>query len=59
MADISMCSGEGCPKKENCYRHTAYANEFMQSYFTEVPLKEDKTCEWYWDNIDRKQNKLN
>jgi hypothetical protein len=57
MADISMCSGEGCPKKENCYRYTAYANEFMQSYFTEVPLKEDKTCEWYWDNADRKQNK--
>lgn len=49
MSDISKCSGEGCPLKEECYRFTAPANEFWQSYFTTVPYdKEKKECEYLW-----------
>lgn len=51
MADISKCSGEDCPVKEKCYRFTATASEFMQSYFFEPPLKIKDgvfTCEMYW-----------
>jgi len=51
MSDITMCSGTNCPKKEECYRCTAYANEYRQSWFSEPPFKivDDKfTCEMFW-----------
>lgn len=37
MPDITMCSGEGCVIKEDCYRFKATPNEYRQSYFTEPP----------------------
>ena len=49
MADITKCEGKDCPLKEKCYRFTAKANEYGQSYFTETPYnKETKTCEYLW-----------
>ena len=47
MADITMCSGEKCPLKENCYRYTAKPNEFRQAYFMEPPVSEGE-CEHFW-----------
>ena len=47
--DITMCSGEGCLDKQNCYRFTAEASEY-QSIFMNPPVKEDGTCDHYWDN---------
>jgi hypothetical protein len=38
MADITMCAGEGCLKKESCYRFNATPNPFRQSYFMDIPL---------------------
>ena len=29
MADITMCSGDGCSTKESCYRFKAPVNEFI------------------------------
>jgi len=49
MPDISMCSGEGCPLKENCYRFTATPSKFRQSYFFTPPFK-DGECEYEWKN---------
>lgn len=51
MADITMCQGNGCPRKESCYRHTAPANPYRQSWFMKSPL-DDKTltCDEWWDN---------
>jgi hypothetical protein len=46
MADITMCSGEGCDLKLKCYRHTANQSGW-QSWFTEVPLK-DGNCDMFW-----------
>jgi hypothetical protein len=44
-----MCEGTNCPLKETCYRHTAIANEFRQSYFFDVPFDEEKEkCDYYW-----------
>jgi hypothetical protein len=48
MADISMCKGEGCKLKENCYRFKANANEFRQSYFSKPPNNTPTECEYYW-----------
>ena len=57
MPDITMCTGEDCPMKDGCYRFTANANEFMQSYFMNAPIKEDNTCDHYWPNKDDNKNK--
>lgn len=49
MADISMCKGLECPLKESCYRYKAPVNEYMQSYFVEVPFDFEKnSCEHFW-----------
>lgn len=47
MADITKCTGKGCPDKETCYRFTAPVSDFHQSWFCECPLK-DGECEMYW-----------
>jgi hypothetical protein len=46
MADITCCTGDGCPLKENCYRFTSEKSE-RQSYFFTPPF-EDNTCGMYW-----------
>ena len=40
MADISMCEGKGCERKETCYRFKATPNEHRQSY-TKPSLKKE------------------
>jgi hypothetical protein len=51
MPDISMCSGDKCPLKENCYRFLAEPSEFRQSYFMTPPYNhQTKECEYFWDN---------
>ena len=58
MSDICKCEGTGCPFRDSCYRFTAEANPYRQSYFMEVPLKWlDASyklpviphCEEYWE----------
>lgn len=59
MPDISMCMGEGCPMKEECYRYKARPSEYSQSYFMEVPYK-DESCEYFmkfWDRTSKSLNK--
>jgi hypothetical protein len=49
MPDMSMCQGTDCPLKETCYRYTAIANEFRQTYLFDVPYdKEKEKCDFYW-----------
>lgn len=50
MADITMCEGDGCPRKESCYRFTAPMNEFRQSFFMTVPLVDGMHCTWFIKN---------
>jgi len=47
--DITKCDGKGCDKKEFCYRFTAMADRYGQSYFTNAPIKKDGTCDEYWE----------
>lgn len=51
MPDITKCHGQikelNCHYKENCYRFTAKADKYGQSYFIELPLKNNK-CDHYW-----------
>jgi len=57
MSDIAKCTGENCKVKETCYRYTATANEFMQSYFFNPPIikGEKATCEYYWETKKEKK----
>lgn len=50
MADITMCSGEGCLKKSACYRHTAPQNPWRQSFFMSSPVEADGTCRHFSPN---------
>lgn len=43
MADITMCTGDGCLIAEYCYRHNAIPEPRWQSYFAEPPYK-DYNC---------------
>ena len=50
--DICKCNGNNCPVKEECFRFTAPASEFRQSYFLSSPIKTTEDggldCEHYW-----------
>lgn len=52
MADITMCSGEGCKRKASCYRHTAPQNQYRQSFFMSPPVEVDGSCKHYSPNYD-------
>lgn len=53
MADITMCKGEMCAKKETCYRYTAPVNEYRQSYFVASPINMlSGKCNEYWEIED-------
>jgi hypothetical protein len=47
MADITKCNDQECTIKHTCYRFTAPADEYLQSYFAESPRKNDE-CDWFW-----------
>ena len=53
MPDITMCKGDDCPLKENCYRCTATPDDLWQSYFINPPYDEEKKeCDHYWKTDD-------
>jgi hypothetical protein len=58
MADISMCDGHECPKKQECYRYTAPVNPYRQAYFTFTPYDKDHAlCEMFTPNGEKKELK--
>lgn len=51
VADIRMCSGQGCPVKDRCYRYTAPKSLVWQPFFMEVPYNhENEECDHFWRN---------
>ena len=56
MPDISLCSGNSCNLKENCYRYKATPNPYRQSYFGNPPLEEDGSCKYFWDYKEELKN---
>lgn len=43
MSDISKCNGVNCPLRDECYRFTAPASEYRQSYLIPNVVGEDCT----------------
>lgn len=48
--DISKCSDDQCPSKEICYRFTAPASEYWQSYGRFGREEDAYNCDMFWDN---------
>ncbi len=48
MADITMCMGGKCPRKDKCWRYKAPRDEYWQSFFHEVPYEKYCECSHYW-----------
>ena len=57
MADITKCKGTGCRVREECYRFTAPANDYWQSWFEVVPVGDDeKGCDMMIDIGERNES---
>lgn len=53
MSEITKCTGENCPIKDDCKRFTLEDNKYHQSYFSEPPcnVTEGKfECLMFWGN---------
>jgi len=50
MADIAKCEDSLCPSKKYCYRFTAPANEFRQSYGQFNRELDAYNCDMFWAN---------
>lgn len=49
MADITKCIGDGCKRKEQCIRFTAYSSPYWQSYFQDIPVNTaTQECAYFW-----------
>lgn len=48
MPDISKCSGESCPLKEDCFRYKSPPSQ-LQSYFMAPPVIDGK-CRYFIQN---------
>jgi len=44
MPDFAMCTGDGCPLKDKCFRYQANPEQ-LQSYFLTPPHK-NGTCDF-------------
>ena len=52
MPDISNCEGDGWAIKATCYRPIAIPSG-MQSYFTNSPVNDDGTCDYFMEIWDK------
>lgn len=53
MPDITMCTGEGCPRVLDCYRYTARPSKRDQSYM-DPPICPHVACVYFWDNTEHR-----
>ena len=50
MADITMCTNVLCKSKDYCYRFTAKASEFCQSYTNFLCEDDENNCSYFIAN---------
>ena len=58
MTNISLCHGEHCPIRDECYRHTAKPIGDYQSWLS-LTREEQDGCEYFWPvkEADSEQSK--
>jgi hypothetical protein len=57
MSDIAKCQDNKCPSRLMCYRFTAPASEFWQSYCNFNREEDANNCNMFWGN--KHENILN
>lgn len=57
MSDIAKCEDNKCPSRLMCYRFTAPASEFRQSYGIFNREEDANNCDMFWNN--KQENILN
>jgi hypothetical protein len=57
MSDIAKCQDNKCPSRLMCYRFTAPANEYRQSYGLFNREEDANNCNMFWGN--KHENILN
>lgn len=66
MSDITVCSGNGCPLANTCWRALAPRDYIYQSQFVTPPFKASPwkdgdwmpyACEYYWKYDAREEHK--
>jgi hypothetical protein len=58
MPDITMCKGNDCPLKAECYRHVATPTPHWQSYFVIAPYDhKNGSCDHHVSCDERCHNK--
>jgi len=50
MSDIAKCQDNKCPARLMCYRFTAPANEYRQSYGIFNREEDANNCDMFWSN---------
>ena len=54
MSDITKCKGNGCIKKETCYRYTSVSEVVYQSWFSDEIIwklsNNEFTCDAYFED---------
>ena len=50
MADVTMCTNVLCKSKDYCYRFTAKASEFCQSYTNFLCEDDEDNCSYFYPN---------
>jgi len=48
MPDISMCAGNNCELKDNCWRYKATPS-YRQSWFATPPFESIFECDYFWE----------
>ncbi|MEO0933465.1 MAG: DUF2934 domain-containing protein [Cyanobacteria bacterium J06641_2] len=53
--DITLCPGENCPIKQNCYRFTLQVMG-RQNFFTQIPYNSStNSCKHFISNLPREE----
>ena len=50
MSDITKCEDHQCPSKKICYRYTAPASKYLQSYGQFNREEDAYNCDMFWSN---------
>jgi hypothetical protein len=59
MSDIAKCQDDKCPSREACYRFTAPASDFWQSYGNFNREEDATNCDMFWRNEQDRDGKEN
>ncbi len=49
MSDITLCTNQTCPSREECYRFKSAPNPFVQAYGKMQPKEGEDRCAFFME----------